>query len=90
MIQKIIALVLGLLTGGVTQQGTGATAAAGAGNSVLFYTGMIGFGTWLISPAGRNFEITLRGWEIWSVVLAAAIAGAIFLHIQPPKPPGQP
>lgn len=87
MIQKILALVIGLLTGGRSADNTGPSNAAGAGNSVLFYTGMIGFATWLISPAGRTFEITLRGWEIWSVVLAAAIIGSIFLHT---KPPGQP
>ncbi len=87
MLQKIIALILGLLTGGASQPSPGATGAAGAGNSVLFYTGMIGFVTWLVSPAGRTFEITLHGWEIWAVVLGSAIAGQYLLHL---KPPGQP
>ena len=88
MIQKILSLIIGLFTGGLSQPGqTPAAAGASAGNSVLFYTGIIGFGTWLISPAGRNFEITLRGWEIWAVVLAAAVVGSMFLHT---KPPGQP
>jgi hypothetical protein len=90
MLAKIISLILGLLTGGATQQGgTGATAAAGAFNSVAFYGAAAGFVAWLVGP-GRDFTITLRGWEIWAVVLAAAFAGAMFLHIQPPKPPGQP
>lgn len=92
MIPKIIAALIGLLASLVTGKPVaegGATGAGGALNSGLFYTGVVGFGAWLISPAGRNFEITFHGWEIWAVVLASAIAGAWLLHLQPPRPPGQ-
>lgn len=85
MLAKILSLVIGLLTGRPAQEG-GATGAAGAFNSVAFYGAAIGFVTWIVGP-GRDFTITLKGWEIWSVVLASAIVGAMFLNLKPPGPP---
>lgn len=87
MIQKILALIIGLLTGGVSQQNTAPGAVAAGSNSILFYTGVIGFVTWLVSPAGRNFDITLHGWEIWAVVLASGVAGALLHNMKSPGPP---
>lgn len=84
-LQKFFFLIIGLLTGRPAQEG-GATGAAAAGNSLAFYGALAGFGAWLIGP-GRDIEITLRGWEIWAVLLVGAILGALFLHIKPPGPP---
>jgi len=88
MIQKLIALLIGLFLPNRAAQEGGATGAAGTVNSLAFYGAGIGFVTWLVGP-GRDFEIVLRGWEIWAVVAVAAIAGGIFLRIEPPKGPGQ-
>ncbi len=85
ILKNIFALIVGLVSARPAQEG-GATGAAGAFNSVAFYGALAGFGAWLIGP-GREFSITLHGWEIWAVVLAAAVAGAMFLHIRPPGPP---
>lgn len=86
LIQKILSLLIGLITMRPAQEG-GATGAAGTTNSIAFYGALAGFGAWLIGP-GRDLEITLRGWEIWAVLLVGAILGALFLHIKPPQGPG--
>lgn len=85
LISGIIALIVSLLTGKQTlQDGVNTpTGAAGALNTGMLYTAIVGFGVWLIGP-GRDFEITLRGWEIWAVVFLAAILGAKFLTLKPP------
>lgn len=87
ILSGIIALIVSLLTGKqATQDGATPTGTAGAINTGMFYTAIVGFVVWLIGP-GRDFEITLRGWEIWAVVFLAAILGAKFLTLKPPGAP---
>lgn len=87
MLAKIFFLVLGLLTGKpIGAADNGASAAAGAFNSVAFYSAALGGLAWVFGP-GREWHITFNALELSAVGLAAAILGALFLHLKPPGAP---
>lgn len=86
ILQKILFLVIGLMTGKpIGQADNGASAAAGAFNSLAFYSAAIGGVAWVFGP-GREWHVTFNALELSAVGLAAAILGALFLHLKPPGP----
>lgn len=85
ILQKLFFLIVGLFTARPTQEG-GATGAAGAVNSLAFYSAIVAGLAWVFGP-GREWQITFNALELSAVGLAAAILGALFLHLRPPGGP---